>query len=93
MQLSFLKIFFTVFIIYGITVLGALVVPLGHLRRPNLDFLWYDNDLLSPAVHATAAKCTRISEHEHVQLINFRGRYNPRPENGQAGSRIEILQK
>jgi len=37
MQLSFLNISVTVFIFMPSC---ALVVPLGHLRRPNLDFCW-----------------------------------------------------
>jgi len=41
-QLSDLNIF-SLFLSF--TVLGALIVLLGHLRRPNLDFcdmIWYD---------------------------------------------------
>jgi len=39
MQLSFLNNFA---LFSSFTVLGALLVPLGHLCGPNLDCLWYD---------------------------------------------------
>jgi len=38
---AFIPYHFSLFLSF--TVLGALVVPLGHLRRPSLNFLWYDN--------------------------------------------------